>query len=134
METPKPSRRIVLQRIRNRIIEYFEIASSYEEQCDFQSKVPHIHVPNEIINQWEDYVSKDWRPDYIEPVFSPDEQVAIDTFGAAWETVADATPNPLPPLEQLIGNVYWEQLRSAASNALAVFLKRGKLPEDSEIA
>lgn len=49
---PEPSPRLVAQRIRNRIIEYLELASSFEAQ----QHAPIAHVPNEVINQWEDWV------------------------------------------------------------------------------
>lgn len=51
---------IAIQRIRNRVIEYLELASSFDNQSAYQAAVPYIHVPNEIINQWEDWVDPDW--------------------------------------------------------------------------
>ena len=71
---------IVIQRIRNRIIEYLELASSFNEQSAYQAAAPHINVPNEVINQWEDWVSPNWRNYIAAPVFSPEEIIAIGQF------------------------------------------------------
>lgn len=46
----EPNVHVVRQRIRNRIVEYLELASSFEAQLDYQPAV-HVPVPNEVINQ-----------------------------------------------------------------------------------
>jgi len=129
--TSEPSRQIVAQRIRNRIIDYFELASSFDKQLEYEHAAP-IHVPHEIINQWED-----WNPESIanvgEPVFESHESEAIAAFSRIWNQVAEATPNPLPPLRELQQSSQWNVLRGAAEVALLVFLKRGRFPEEVEI-
>lgn len=79
----KPSRRVIEQRVRNRIIEYVELASSFEAQQEYERDVPIAHIPYEVINQWEDE---------------------------------------------------WNRLRDAAGSALSVFMRRGKMSEDHEVA
>jgi hypothetical protein len=59
----KPSRRVAERCVRIRIIEYLELASSFEAQQEYERDVPVAHVPYEIINQWEDWVHKDPRED-----------------------------------------------------------------------
>ena len=121
---------IVIQRIRNRIIDYLELASSFDEQSAYQAAVPHINVPNEVINQWEDWVSPDWSNYITAPVFSPDEIIAIGQFYDVWEAVAAATPNTLPPLQTLFDTGEWQRLASAAAASLTVLHVRGRLSED----
>ena len=53
-----PSERLVAQRIRNRIIEYLELAASYAAQEEYQRVAP-INVPSEVMNQWEDWVPRE---------------------------------------------------------------------------
>ena len=59
----KPSRRVVDQRVRSRIIDYLELARSFEAQQEYERDVPIAHIPYEVINQWEDWVHKDPRED-----------------------------------------------------------------------
>lgn len=127
-----PSKQLVLQRIRNRIIEYFEVTGSFEEQHEYQLSAP-VSVPKEMINQWEDWVSDPNSSDFSLPVFTSQERTAIGTFHAVWDDVAASTPNPLPPIDETHRLPAWERLRTAARAALRVFEDRGRLPEDEEI-
>jgi hypothetical protein len=108
-------------------MEVLEIATSFEEQerCSFD--------PNELTNQWEDWVHGSLEG-YLAPVFSDDEQTALRAFQEVWSSVADASPNPLPPLAETMKLPEWERLRAAAADTIRVFAKRGRLSEDEEIA
>lgn len=121
-----------LIRIRNRIIEYLELAASHEEQTAYQTAAPHIHVPNEVINRWEDWVRPDWQRYMTAPVFSLAEIEAIAAFHSSWDAVASATPDPLPSLGALTGTEQWQRLAKAATSALEVFQIRGYLPENPD--
>jgi hypothetical protein len=127
---------LTLQRVRNRIMEYLEWVGSYDHQRSYQARVPIASVPDEAINQWEDYVQEDWQNYLIGPVFSDEEQAAIRAYNSVWLDVSDqefAGSIFMPPLEQLIGDPNWERLRAAAEAATAVFAVRGKMPEDEEV-
>lgn len=134
MPQTEPSRQLLLQRIRNRIIENLEILSSFDEQRDYAVRVPIVYVPYELISSWEDYVSEPRPSHFSDPVFSEAERNAIQAFHREWNTAADALPNNYPPFEDVLEAPYWAQLRDAASIALKVFAVRGKLSEDVEIA
>ena len=125
------SRILLDQRIRNRIIEYLETASSYEEQLQYEANVPIVHVPNEMINEWADYVDLD-RDDYRGPVYSTEEKAAIIRFDGIWNQVIEETPEKMPSLETLLGSPPWEKLRIGAQEALDVFRLRGKCDENRE--
>jgi len=125
---------VVVNRIRSQIIGYLELVSSLDEQAEYQLAAPHINVPNEIIDQWEDWVHNDWRSYIAEPVFSPGEVGAVSKFYAAWSAVIAATPDPLPSLETLWTSVEWQHLASAAAEALAIFRVRGHIPDYSDEA
>ena len=115
---------VMLQRIRNRIIEYLGAVSSYEKQGEMG--------PTAIICRWEDWVVESWNEDYVDPVFSKEEQDAIGKYNATWEQVADLTPDPPPALEELVNTEAWKRLHDEAEKSLAVFHKRGKLSEEHE--
>jgi hypothetical protein len=113
------------QRIRNRIIEVLEITASYEKQEKFGG--------NEVINMWEDWVDDNRIGEYIEPVFSKQEQECLTEHHKTWSYVADHTPQFLPDINELEGNEYWSSLMASASKALSIFNRRGKLSEENEI-
>ncbi|HET6408316.1 MAG TPA: hypothetical protein VFG14_10590, partial [Chthoniobacteraceae bacterium] len=62
-----------------------------------------------------------------------EENQAMRDFHAIWNEVADATPNPMPySVELLIGTPIWDRFMSAASVALDVFMRRGRLDDEVE--
>jgi hypothetical protein len=129
-----PTRRLVEQRVRNRIIEHLELTASAEAQRKYQLDVPWVSVPVEIINGWEDSVSPESRPSLSGPVYSHDELSAIDSFQLVWEAASADLPPQLPPLEEWMAEPEWANLQRAAARALAVFMVRGRFPEDEEAA
>lgn len=126
-----PDAKLVLQRLRNRVIDYLEMVSSLDRQLQYQSKAPDVSVAAEVINQWEDWVdSSSWRDVYLPPVVSHSEINAMSDFHRVWEQVINDLPSSLPNLHQLADNSEWKRLAEAASAALKVFQTRGRLPED----
>ena len=124
------SLRALKLRVRSNIMDYFELASSPEEQRDYERQVPSAQVPDEIINQWADCVGEadfDW---YSVPEYSADEQAAMRRFHLIWNSVANDTPDVMPhTIDALIGLPVWQRLIDAAEEALRVFEKRGRIEE-----
>lgn len=130
----RPSDRVVEQRVRNRVIEYLELAASFEAQQEYERVTPIAHVPYEVINQWEDWV-KDPRTDPdIADVYDGPEVEALCQFQAAWDAACAVVPDDYPSLSNVQSLAEWEQLRATAEAALSVFMRRGKMPEDHEVA
>lgn len=133
LRTPRasvPEQPIGLRRVRNRIIEYLELASSFEAQRQLQAATPAMSAPDEVLNQWEDWVTPDWKQHFTEPVFSAEERNGIAQFAREWSGIADGAPHPLPPLDILITTPNWQALQRAAAALLAVFLLRGRSDEN----
>lgn len=122
---------LVLQRVRNRIIETLELASSHEIHREYQRNRPQVDVAAEIFNQWEDWVPTDWRSRYTPgDVFTSSEIAAIAAFEAVWNEVADSLPEL--SLDVLMQMPAWRRLADAGAASLRIFLERGRLPEESE--
>jgi hypothetical protein len=131
----KPSRRVVEQRVRNRIIEYLELASSFEARQEHERDVPLEHIPYGVINQWEGWVHKDPREDRdLSDVYDEAEVDAMCQFHAEWEDAAPAVPDNHPPLSEVQALPDWDRLRDEAGPALSVFMRRGKMAQDHEVA
>jgi hypothetical protein len=123
--------RVLLQRVRNRLIEYLEVAASFEAQLAFQEQSPDLNVPNEIIQQWSDWVSPEWANELIAPVFSEDELMAICQFQTIWQAIVEDLVQPLPTLQILQHSPLWEKLRYTAQQTLSIFMTRGRLSEEN---
>ena len=118
-------------RLRSRIVEHLELIASANEQLACQQAVPIAHVSNELFNTWGDWVSSEAAIDELAaPIFSREEQQAVREFNAKLNAVAGQTVRDLPHITAFIGTPAWQELSSAASVALAVFMIRGVEPED----
>jgi hypothetical protein len=132
LRTPRssvPEQPLGLRRVRNRIIDYLELASSFAAQRQLQAAAPGMSAADEILNQWEDWITPDWKQHFTEPVFSADERNGIAQFARTWREIADGAPRPLPPLETLCATPNWQSLQRAAAALLALFLLRGRSDE-----
>jgi hypothetical protein len=127
----EPSSQLVLQRVRNRMIEYFELTADEGAQAEYQARAP-ISVANELINQWDDWFHEPLSA-FAEPVFSSAERNALVEFNRTRNEVAGATRAQLPALETFQASAAWMQLQRAASNALGIFSVRGRLPEHESV-
>ena len=58
---------MIQQRVRNRVMEYLELVSSFDEQRAHESDVPIATVPAEVFNQWEDWTRVFTRPERPNP-------------------------------------------------------------------
>lgn len=127
----RSSERIIEQRVRNRLIEYFELASSYAAQEEYaEAAPPYVHVPYEVIEQWEDWVP---HLDLVltdSQVYTPEEKETLSRFQSVWETAAEAITDDYPSLDAVQATPEWEAMRCEAESALALLAKRGRLPED----
>ena len=126
-------RQLVHQRIRNRLIEYFELLSSEAALLDYEASVP-INLFAEIIDQWEDWLAEPGEMPkahaYPIGVYSKEEVVEVLRFHMIWDAVSGSTPDPIDRIADFFAMPEWPLLQSAAASALAVFGKRGKLPEN----
>ena len=134
MPCTQPSERVVLQRIRNRILEYLETLASLDTQRVYAAQLPSVYLPYELINSWEDWVGAPRPRHFTSPVFSELERNAVESFYLEWDAAASALPEGSPPLEEVLAAPYWARLRDAATAALNVFMIRGRLSEDIESA
>jgi hypothetical protein len=112
--------------IRNRIIEHLRLVSSPEAQLAYQQSAPIAEVSNELFNAWGDWVADEATiEEFKAPAFSVEEQRAVRQFTATLEAIALRTPQDLPYITDFIGTPDWQELASAAGEALVVFEIRG---------
>lgn len=128
----KPSDRVVSQRVRDRIIEYLELVSSFDAQVAYQRRAPSVNVPTEVINQWEDRYNAD-RPEWCSPpVYTKAEARALANSHAELIAVCDETGDLNEPIEEVVQFPAWSRLRDEARSALSVLSRRGRFSEDVE--
>jgi hypothetical protein len=122
----------VQRRIRNHIIRYFEMASSANALLEYQRNVPIAYVYAELFEQWHDWgeiqISSIGKK-FPDPIYSDEERVAIANYEQMWQETIKRTPKH-SNIASFVRTTEYEKLASVAKESLAVFQKRGFLPDD----
>lgn len=117
--------------IREGVIEYLALASSFEAQRQYERDVQDfVDVPAEVIEMWADLFPDDPRERQFTTAFTSDEVQALGAFHATWLTVTAAmrrrcrttSQGRLGSLVEVQEQPEWEELRSAAESALTRFV------------
>jgi hypothetical protein len=114
-----PPRRVVEQRIRNRIMETLE----------------RVVVPNppfyrgELLDEWEDWIWRHRPASFPPPVYTPSESAALLAAVDAFDAFIAAWSNTMPDTEALHLRE-WTAFVSTCQLALSELSKRGPLSED----
>src|SRR4051812_41255600 len=118
MSTETPFARVVDQRIRNRLIEYLEFVS------DSEYKPPQLGF-DELLNQWEDWVSRPITENlFPAPVYTEDEVEMLRHVDLAWEAFCDATPRSIKDEAAAIRLHEWAVFVRVARQTLNTFSRR----------
>lgn len=97
-------------------LKYFTAA---EEQRRYKSSVPFVHVPNEIVAQWDSYRrvrDKDW---YIQ-IWEPAELEALDNFGKILDNFLGKCEGKLNDVPEILENLGWIAVMEAAAPILVL--------------
>jgi len=126
---------ILEQRVRNNIIEYFELYSNEKKLIKFQNDVPIAVVPNELISSWHDdfWLSAYDKGSYSFPVFSEEERKTLLVYNNLIDEIYGEIPNDICDINDVFKLPFWSKLKREAEIALSIFMKRGLFSDDIEM-
>ncbi|WP_428240759.1 hypothetical protein [Gynuella sp.] len=101
---------LVLQRVRNRII---ELLDWYSDSSEFETAISNLEM-------WEDWVGGNNIGSFVPPTFSRKEIVALRTVSEVWKRIS---------LDTKQTDVDWIAFSSCCAKALTIFNERGLLSE-----
>jgi hypothetical protein len=101
---------VILQRIRNRII---ELLDWYSDESKFRSAISNIEM-------WEDWVRDNDAESFEHPVFTQEEIASLKPVSVAWENIS---------LDTKQTDTEWVIFSRKCAEALTILNKRGLLSE-----
>jgi hypothetical protein len=105
--------------MRAQVLETLALLASEGMQREYQREVPHVDVPAELFNQWEDcYFPEDKA---FQSGFVSAELAVLASFDNVLNQVCDDTPQVLPALDEFVTTQAWRTLSDAAQDALSAF-------------
>lgn len=118
------SDRVILQRLRNRVMESLEMLRDGVSVDEIGTA--------EVINIWYDYVDGEERLSFFrEAVFTEEELASINEMMEVMETNCEAVPCTWAQRDLAFCEP-WSNIVFTANKALLVFEKRGRFDEDRE--
>jgi hypothetical protein len=123
MDADHPSKAVVLQRVRNRVIEYLQML------CSYMVDPPPWNL-NETLNQWQDWT--DGPDKFPVPPYTENERGLLDDVQIAWDRFCDVTPKVITDPEAEKRRPEWAALQSTAEKALGELVRRGRMSESDE--
>jgi len=103
--------------LRTRVLETLALIASNDSQREYQNVVPHVDVPAELFNQWEDWYFPD--DDTFRSGFSAKELEILSRFDDVLNEVCESTPQQLPSIVEFLQTEAWRRLSAAAREALS---------------
>ena len=127
MSAAGPSKLVIQQRIRNRVIECLEMLSEYEAD-------PPAFDLNEVLNQWEDWVvpTRGLEEAFPTPPYSMAERQSLGAVRVEWEVLCSATPQIIRDEAEVMALPEWSKLMDATNAALIILRRRGEMSEHQE--
>ena len=121
--TTETSITLLQQRLRNRLIDYFD--TSFEEIAQWGT--------DEYINMWEDIMTDGWDEEFFsKPVFSHAEQMRLKRFCLIWDLTAKSTKQVIFKVKELQSHPEWIKFIYEANSAFDNFNERGMFSNDVE--
>lgn len=98
---------------RLRIFEVLETIASKDLQINYKAAVPFVHIPYELICQWDDAFMKQQK--WFRDCWSTREWQFIILFGKKYESLLEGIPNEdYPDVPEVFDDKIWiEMMRSA---------------------
>ncbi len=114
------SRQLLYQRLRNRVIDLFEMHSTFEDTLG----------AFEMIDMVDEFLPLDFEQ--APNVFSEREKAAISEFMVLANRAADATHENTWDVDWFNGSQEWVWLSGSAKRGLIIFSERGRFSEQEE--
>jgi len=122
---------VIEQRVRNGLIQYFELASSEELLLKYQRDAPIAQVLVELVEQFEDWFQVEHIKDgwYKEPTYTQEEIDAILRFREIWEMLLNL-PDYVDSIGNFLSSNYWPPFQKEAQKTLNILMLRGYLSDE----
>jgi hypothetical protein len=97
-----------------------EDMSSHESQRRYKAKVPFVHVPVELLEQWSTHIRYLRDTDWFAELFNSTQHAAMEHFDTIIENAVSELPDPIPDIPDVFEHVAWNVVGREAQRLLAV--------------
>jgi len=98
------------------IFDILETLESREFQIKYKKAVPFIHVPEELITEWDSSHIKNKK--WYHEIWTGKQFITLSEFDLELKTILKSLPNNLPDTPEILENQLWIEIMSLASLTL----------------
>ena len=95
------------------LIQTLECLASMTEQTSYKNSVPFVHIPYELICQWDSHFIKDKR--WFREIWTSQEWEALSSFNVTFDRICQKIPNKgFQDIPEVHNNPIWLDIIAAA--------------------
>lgn len=103
---------------KNNLFQTLETMSSIEEQINYKKAVSFVHIPHELICQWDGAFMSEQR--WFREIWTNDEWNSLNDFDKEFRTLYRKIPNiEFPDIPEVLENKTWVRIMKSAKKVLA---------------
>lgn len=111
---------------RNNLFQTLECLASQKEQLAYKNAVPFVHIPYELICQWDGHFIKDQN--WFREIWTENQWIILNKFDDEFNQICDQIPeNDFVDIPEALNNPIWIKLISKSEETLT---KLNKVPNN----
>ena len=97
------------------ITDFFNTISSKDSQLNYKKSVPFVHIPNELVCQWDDFFSPDYK--WFSEMWTESEFKLLINFDLRFNKLIDSM-GELEDVPSILNNDKWKKVMNLASETI----------------
>jgi len=107
---------------KNNLVDTLECLASTTEQTSYKNSVPFVHIPYELICQWDSHFIKDQQ--WFRNIWTSQEWKALSSFNETFNRICQEIPNQgFQDIPDVHANPLWIEMIAAANVAIQIMMK-----------
>ncbi|NBB19608.1 hypothetical protein GVN20_09620 [Runella sp. CRIBMP] len=106
---------------RNHIMDFFYTLASNERQIGYKRFVPFVHIPYELIAQWDGFYKYHQNQKWFRDIWNENELKWLRDFDNKFNESLDMLPKDIPDIPEIFENTHWLQIMQLAKETLDKF-------------
>lgn len=104
------------------VIDFLKCISSQEEQLLYKKNVPFVHIPKELIAQWDGEEVFVKNEQWFKDIWSEDQWNVLEDFEKQFEDRLKKFPKNIPDIPEILNEQYWKEIIELAKQSLIKLL------------
>lgn len=106
---------------RRGVVNFLHSVSDFDYQLDYKNKVPFVHIPMELLAQWDGLYTYTRDKKWFKDAFSHYELELLDNFNKTIQEIKEGLGPNYPDVPDIFESKHWKRLADEASKMINVW-------------